>query len=131
MSVKAGRELDALVAEKVMGLRLGRFGHGDALEVINEAGDFVSIAPYSTDIAASWEVVEAMRAKFPSARFALLETYNEAQGPGRKFGAGWSHYLGMGDVRTLGKATADTAPLAIALAALKAVGATEVGNERV
>lgn len=40
-----GRELDALIAEKVMGL--SKVGY--ALE------------PYSTDIAAAWEVVEKMK----------------------------------------------------------------------
>ena len=49
--MKAGRELDALVAEKVMGLT----------EEDWIAGPTGLPRPYSTDIAAAWEVVEKLR----------------------------------------------------------------------
>jgi hypothetical protein len=51
--VNAGRELDALVAEKVMGRDMTRpagFKHP------------IGMPHYSTDIAAAWEVVERLRA---------------------------------------------------------------------
>ena len=60
--VPAGRELDALVAEKVMGwTRIHR---------LNQVGDFCGVPPqgappyilpcHSTDIAAAWKVVEKL-----------------------------------------------------------------------
>lgn len=69
--MEAGRELDALVAEKVMGW--SRFVQADntyiGLSVIygwNDAqgrykGMDGNVSHYSTDIAAAWTVVEAMR----------------------------------------------------------------------
>ena len=51
----AGRELDALVAEKVMGRETTHWtdGFGDTGVTF-----FAPVEPYSTDIAAAWEVVE-------------------------------------------------------------------------
>lgn len=124
--MKAGRELDALIAEKVMGWE----AVNDELEIAKREGnpDLVdsqrwhrrkvwfkgnekmaceecgTLPAYSTDIAAAWEVVEK----------ADL----------------WSLYgsIGDGPYRACiqfedreGLMTADTAPLAICLAALKAV----------
>jgi len=51
LELKPGRELDALVAEKVMGY----ITHGQFRE---KNGVRVMIDRYSTDIAAAWEVVE-------------------------------------------------------------------------
>lgn len=119
--MKAGRELDTLVAEKVMGWeatadglywdarqKRTRLVLGSAIakkreEMGIENGPGFVFAP-STDIAAAWEVVEK----------ADL----------------WSLYgsIGDGPYRACiqfedreGLMTADTAPLAICLAALKAV----------
>ena len=119
--MKAGRELDALIAEKVMGWeatadglywdarqKRTRLVLGSAIakkreEMGIENGPGFVFAP-STDIAAAWEVVEK----------ADL----------------WSLYgsIGDGPYRACiqfedreGLMTADTAPLAICLAALKAV----------
>lgn len=119
--MKAGRELDTLVAEKVMGweatadglywdarqkrtrLVLGSVIAKKREEMGIENGPGFVFAP-STDIAAAWEVVEK----------ADL----------------WSLYgsIGDGPYRACiqfedreGLMTADTAPLAICLAALKAV----------
>lgn len=47
--MEAGPELDKLVNEKVFGIQL------------NEFDDITSIKPYSTDIAAAWEVVEKLK----------------------------------------------------------------------
>ena len=120
--MKAGRELDTLVAEKVMGWeatadglywdarqKRTRLVLGSAIakkreEMGIENGPGFVFAP-STDIAAAWEVVEK----------ADL----------------WSLYgsIGDGPYRACiqfedreGLMTADTAPLAICLAALKAKG---------
>ncbi|MBA5872012.1 MAG: hypothetical protein GDA68_18745 [Nitrospira sp. CR2.1] len=136
-SMKAGRELDALIAEKVMGWKPRQSKHGYwnldgpngehftdidrrdyTAQYDKETGQKVQQAPwweyfwdeipfYSTDIAAAWEVVEK----------ADL----------------WSLYgsIGDGPYRACiqfedreGLMTADTAPLAICLAALKAKGVT-------
>ena len=114
--MKAGRELDALIAEKVMGLtrhdesyvaegvgKVLRFVWRDGCGGCVYSGDMF-LPHYSTNIADAWEVVEK----------ADL----------------WSLYgsIGDGPYRACiqfedreGLMTADTAPLAICLAALKAV----------
>lgn len=66
--MKAGQELDVLVAEKVMGLEVG------PIRVIPVSGGYAradlgvkggSVVPrYSTYIADAWQVVEKMRDKF-------------------------------------------------------------------
>ena len=99
--MNAGRELDALVAEKVMGWTNVRFiCHGLSLrgEVDGEPSEKVPF--YSVDIDAAWDVVEKIGTSF------TLERYNR-----------W--YVEFGDRYS---AAADTAPHAICLAALKAVG---------
>lgn len=55
--MQAGREMDALIAEKVMGYR---------------AADIVSVPEYSTHIAAAWQVVERMRKLHLSTQFARI-----------------------------------------------------------
>jgi hypothetical protein len=113
--LEARRELDALVAERVMGWRLventglagGRFwqGHGGSF------GDFPEHSPpaFSTDIASAWEVVERMRQ-----RGLLVGVYTADDG------SCWQ-------AATSADATlfsAPTAPLAICRAAIAAVHAT-------
>lgn len=64
--MKAGRELDALVAEKVMGWM---DGDGVGLRVADgEVINSMDCRPWSpsTDIAAAWEVVEKMAARMRS-----------------------------------------------------------------
>jgi len=57
----AGRELDANVARKVMGIECFTHIHEDGrVDWIEEHGDG-PVARYSTDIAAAWQVVEKMR----------------------------------------------------------------------
>jgi hypothetical protein len=88
----AGPELDALVAEKVMGLP----------EEIWQDRDQMTSFPYSTDIAAAWAVVEKV------GNFTIWQYEGE-----------WQCFLGGG---IKNKSYAATAPLAICLAALKATG---------
>jgi hypothetical protein len=105
--MKAGRELDALVAEKVMGLPpvYGPTG-------IKWDGP---IPAYSTDIAAAWEVVERIKGSQPESTFSI-----EWIGTQWRVDFVYQNYdwYNEGD-------QADTAPHAICLAALKAVGYTE------
>src|SRR5688572_11412393 len=74
--MKPGRELDALVAEKVMGLAWDTFtdDYGEQLYVLWDrkkvggppAGDLWPLPRYSEDIAAAWEVVERVVENFES-----------------------------------------------------------------
>jgi hypothetical protein len=133
MSLTAGRELDAMVAEKVMGWQreLGSFAgtqtwHPEVVSLVRPSpsgyrrhpttGDltyFGGIPSYSTDISAAWLIVERMR------------------------GLGWLMLLDDCDpfgFRCVWQTTSPdltdvvgdgaTAPLAICRAALAAVGAT-------
>ena len=57
LKMEAGREMDALVAEKVMGLSYILFDGTDPHQE--------ELTPhYSTDIAAAWEVVEKLRKSY-------------------------------------------------------------------
>ena len=57
--MKAGRELDALVAEKVMGLSKGGTDVNGVFVYLDhiEGGIWTAVPNYSTDIAAAWEVL--------------------------------------------------------------------------
>jgi hypothetical protein len=110
--LQAGRELDALVAEKVMGYTLGTPPSPES--AINLAGPEypVTVPHYSTDIAAAWQVVEKFKDR--DWRF-ILDKYDDGWGieielSGGKYGSG---------------AVAETAPLAICRVALKAVGVVD------
>lgn len=116
LDLDAGRELDALVAERVMGWkRMGddfwQDSHGKPRTLSSTS--FGSFAP-STDIAAAWEVVEHMpsRGLLPQVGASALE------------GGGVEWYCWLLDTRTgetvEGQGFADDAPLAICRAALDA-----------
>jgi hypothetical protein len=124
--LEPGRELDALVAEKVFHHRV----EGRSVEVPlhpttgrrmgPSSGMILSLEAlprYSTDIAAAWEIVE---------RLKTTEAF--LQGENLKLewlGSGWLlHALRSEDYFSAEDFPgAPTAPLAICLAALKAVGA--------
>lgn len=165
--MNAGRELDALIVEKVYGWQTGvyRDVFGDTLYIVDQtatrAGEHSTIASllgaswqrgydaennlvefygricpaYSTDIAAAWQVVEwaAQRTEDdltfddltfswegpifkPSRRYLTAEGYPLDT-------TCWFVTLEAGGLRYV--VCADTAPLAICLAALKAVEAAE------
>ena len=110
MKHEAGRELDALVAERVMGLTLGTVG----TQLYYEGNGSLEILPrYSTDIAAAWEVVEKMHVVhgFEGHNEFLLVCSDEDEAWYCEFPKPkWED------------ASANTPSLAICLAALKAVG---------
>ena len=126
MELKAGRERDALVARHVMGWSRSNDGLGGAWwydergnKTIYGGGSsgqstYKEFRP-STDIAAAWEVVEKMRIMVSP---TLLNRWIAGVLKGVT-GDGKRYYF---DGTT---AEADTAPLAICLAALKAVGYDE------
>ena len=137
---EAGRDLDALVAEKVMRRHVPALDEMEAVArqvwkvqpsavYFNDLGGFSAwmrdglchaearIPPYSTNIAAAWEVVERLRNRF----HARITT---------PFTAGEQFFCGFTPLGITGwngrpdfSAGAETAPLAICLAALKAMEA--------
>ena len=112
--MKAGRELDALIAEKVMGLiayKVQLVAPPPRVRTIDELQRVGSPLPhYSTNIADAWEVVDLGH---PCGWF---DSYYIM-----RYGAGYAIGRCMDDAVY---AEADTAPLAICLAALKAKGVT-------
>ncbi len=125
--MEAGRELDALVAERVMGytVRRGPGANYDGMllpwEVWDRDGKSWNPIKYSADIAAAWQVIEKLADRDP-----MIAIWGYEDGT-----AGWfCDFEGIKD-------HARTAPHAICLAALKAVGVdlrqaehtNETGNE--
>lgn len=98
-ALQAGPELDALVAEKVMGFTV-IYGF---MQVFEDATP-IDIPKYSTDIAAAWQIVEKMR------------------GCASSVWDRWEKELFDGHVLLRACALGD-APFLISRAALKAVGA--------
>lgn len=128
----AGRELDALVASRVMGWTEVRYVHGlfaggrkwEGAYGKPPSGVEETIPGYSTDMAA-WQVVERMRTLGWSLRFGnngscsqqnAAAFFRDFRGPGRHLLTG-SHAVADG-----AEGSADSAPLAICRAALKACG---------
>ena len=128
--MKANRPIDAMVAEHVMetekywSIRWGGSGYGD-FPTYDEAviqskkllgGRQATIAPYwdepkySTDIYSAWLVVEKLAGE--QGPYSVVMNNNDGD---------WVVHFWNGDRHDL-YANADTAPMAICLAALKAVG---------
>ena len=127
--MKAGRELDALIAEKVMGckvLRAGGMVMCDCLRYpLHDVGNNNELRAYSTDIAAAFEVVEKLQAAgFKWALMSRSPIMSDSRVvPHARL---WNYSEGV--LTTDKSADADTLSLAICLAALKAVGVS-VGGE--
>jgi len=120
-TLPAGRELDALVAERVMGWsNISRGADGDDAYGWNASlsghvppHGRIQIPKYSTNIAAAWEVVEKRLST--DGHFAFWPSV-----------AGFSvayHGIRTWDSEPVWEVWAETAPLAICRAALRAVGA--------
>lgn len=103
--LKAGRELDVLIAEKIMGLHVIQAQNGD---FVLDDGRPQGLRAYSSDIACAWEVVGKL----------LEHAYTAVQIEGL-------HYHGYKCTVGVSDGFADTAPMAICLAALKAVSGIE------
>ena len=122
--MKPGRELDALVAKKVMGWD----GFSGIIETSPEVGfsteeidELVKTGKlrfrppeYSTDIAAAWQVVEKMQRENHDFAIHITSCRDEDNQ--------WQPHFNISVTRTL-LTGSKTAPHAICLAALKAVGA--------
>lgn len=99
--MEPGRELDALVAEKVMGVTFKK----EWLHISD------TCPRYSTSIEAAWQVVKKMKEQY------AIEIHIRGGAYGCNVEAGdevTSYFVATSE--------ADTAPLAICLASLKAVG---------
>jgi len=127
--LSAGRDLDLLIAEKVLGWRwwyipLARVRvlyppdeqlawmttPADGTEPIGAATRFLWPPKYSTDVALAFSVVEAMSSY--GCGLVLEDWRNESElYP-------WAAYFGLPDGGTSAQGVADTAPLAICRAAL-------------
>lgn len=109
---KPSRELDAWVAEKVMGKQVRNYWVIDGFHNDGRPHSQCPVEHYSSDIAAAWEVVEKLTDQ-SKPHFELSKGYE-----------GWWH-VGFDLDRPFKRviAKADTAPLAICLAALKSIGA--------
>ncbi len=111
--LQAGRELDALVAEKVMGWKLA--GGNAAMRAVGAPPYYLidgmprGLPHLSADIAAAWGVVEKLRA-------AGLCIDVSADVDGRFYLRVWRDNSLKAEIKNV-----DTAPLAICLAALEVV----------
>lgn len=104
--MKAGPELDALIATKVMGASFQEIKDADYF--VNESGGIgFDLPSYSTDIASAWLVVEKLR-------LSVLKCNHGWR-------AGDLSYGGHESSEFIFDAIAETAPHAICLAALKSV----------
>jgi hypothetical protein len=126
MKLEAGRELDALVAEKVMGWQWfdhtgyairyfrppNRFNYG-AIAEGKEINYLESLPHYSTDIAAAWEVAEKL-GNWHGFDFLVIKAAGNDL-----WCAGWYEFYGD-DYETRAADEAETVPLAICRAALLA-----------
>lgn len=109
--MKPGRELDKLIAERVMGLDVSNPSSPMSCDVCHKDYYFEdSIKPYSTDIAAAWEVVE---------KLIQQEIYFEFRSD---YAYSVSGYDGHNAMRMSNcDASGESFPHAICLAALKAI----------
>lgn len=109
------REIDRLVAEKVMGWKIDeQVSNDDVVAVFDEKGNWGTFKPTEW-IQDAWQVVEKMR---EGRIFSLCDAWDENDEP--IFYANFQYNDGYHVVNY--DAYAKTATLAICLAALKAVG---------
>lgn len=124
-AMEAGRELNALIAEKVMGLNVQ---HRRVWEQQGSCLREVGLKAYSTDIAAAWEVVSAgfveAVVKLDDGRYGSIPAREDWSSDEPKLRCGFqlSHPGNYYEVPIAADCIGDTAPHAICLAALKAVG---------
>ena len=103
LAMEPGRELDTKIEIEVFGLKPSKTTPGWVVEGVRARPP----RPFSTDIAAAWEVVEKMSEQWPQYQLAKIED-------------GWSVMWGF-DGYGWQEATGKTAPEAICKAALLAV----------
>jgi hypothetical protein len=115
--------LDALIAEKIFNKTVEYVGTGKMITTTHPVGSpwilgenkyGYMIPYYSTDVKAAWEILEHLRPDFHFSIDTVPEGYQvQFVVKGNKISIGSYHYCTV---------RAETAPLAICLAALKALG---------
>lgn len=116
-----GKELDALIAEKVMGYETEIINGDPVSKVPGICGTegcaihFTKTPHYSTDIAAAWEVVEKLQLKFKTIDIVATTRSDTYVGPCFVIFDPYGNVL----------SDSSEAPHAICLAALKVVGYEE------
>lgn len=124
--MKAGRELDALVAERVMGWRVKGFAPGHGLRPLPP--DSVTcltahtIPRFSTDIAAAWKVVERVATGYVLFRLGKEIYSGVCQSEDFFATFDFPHYGADKPQRKVTATSRESIPHAICIAALKAVG---------
>jgi hypothetical protein len=116
-----GRDLDELVATKIMGWERPQFGDfGDVgIAVIESRGeDPYDPPPYSTDIAVAWQVIEKIGLSWRGFQFGLFWKSPYVDQRDEHWHAGWFEWDCEGPEERA-SAIAVTAPHAICLAALE------------
>ena len=117
-SLKAGRELDALIGEKLFGIHY-EFVYNDYMIPDPEDPIAYDVCPhYSTEITAAWQVVEKLLSLTENQDIHIehLGSDDESWGVSTCYELGeWKDWV-----------RAKTAPLAICLAALKAIAPQHV-----
>lgn len=124
----AGRDLDALVAEKVMGWVRGKIGPADDLSPVwfPQGPDSYwteTVPRFSTDIADAWQVVEKLRQTHCCLNLHSDHAYAYSCSLIKNDDDPHEPHSGIGR-------TAETAPLAICLTALLSVGVDLTYEER-
>lgn len=133
--MKPGRDLDVLIAEKVMGFAVIKTVWGKHKQFCqyslgppdyyDDAGESILHNPlplYSTDIAAAWEVVATLQ--FSGSAFKYEEEHIPSPVGTDSYTATFLNLNDESPKYILGEAMSlESAPHAICLAALKAVGA--------
>lgn len=125
--MKPGRELDALIAEKVMGIEVEVYDFASGRQGYFYKGTLAAHIPeYSTSIEAAWEVVEKLTegdkiyfevTRYRSYPYEGMRSQGGLDGPPHK----QFYRARFSSVEKSGTGDSDTAPHAICLAALKAV----------
>jgi hypothetical protein len=119
MASTSGRELDLLISKHVLGYGLTQASDGTHY-LEGAPGGMRPVRPYSTDIGAAWEVVEKLgMTVIPIEGGSWFTLVGKAEG--WKSPADFIQYLQGGNFAQAGAAVAGSAPLAICLAALKAL----------
>jgi len=117
--LEAGPELDALVAARVMGLTVVRDPVSERGVSIGEAGPKgFDLKKYSTEIAAAWEVLEKLRCMLSKGKFGWVHVCAGPKNDGWEVQFVQAKFMEPGEIDFF--LQAETAPLAICRAALKA-----------
>jgi hypothetical protein len=132
-----GRELDKLIATKVMGLKLESLSCDPNVTMVrDDVGDttrfvYLDIPKYSTDIVAAWGVVEKVKSMRPDPKeFGLEPGHHQdflIEFTGSVWRVGWVPMNLEGNMTIQG--FAETAPAAICEAALAALEALKEKGE--